>query len=265
VVSPQGYLGVDNVFDRNPAEGFQSVDFYLTIHDLASLRSTFWSNTFTFHNSASGLPPNHVGGDQGGYLGVQVIAPENHIAIFSIWWATGSTPMNGASVTTDVEMWYNDANPFKPPITDPAHTDPNRKVAGGPYTSLRLPITLLPDVKYRLRLASARAPFSGWTASVRNEVTGVETVLGVLDVPPSWGGVNANPGGFMEFFGQLPNGCASIPPSTTTFHRAMANEGGISSTVSTRVYGACQEDISGRYTATRSADGSVTLRIGPEP
>lgn len=264
---PQGYISVNNTFATNPAEGFFNVDFHLKIRNLDSLAGTFWANTFTFHNSTAQLPKNHVGGDQGGYLGLQVIDPGSYLAIFSIFWATDA-PANllgpGAQVVRAIEMWYDDAHPFDPPITDPAHTDPNRKVAGGPYLSIRAPVALRSDTKYRLRIwALANPGKTGWSAYLMDEDAQKEVTIGNLEVPPTWGDIGQNPGGFMERFKDMPNGCVSIPASTTIYYPATANGGSILSSLSTNVYGACQAEVQPRCLAVKSGDGRVTVTIGP--
>src|SRR4051812_25157673 len=158
VSPPQGYIGFDVDFKSAYAANalpkeFYNVDLPLMFNTpLSNHRGTFWSHQFTFTNSSAGLPPNHRGGEQGGYFGLQVLPDGHHMAIFSIWWASAAQPGAGANCTSAVEMYYLDDKPFQPPISDAAKSDPRRKVDGGPFRSCRLPVNLVAGRKYTLRI-----------------------------------------------------------------------------------------------------------------
>jgi uncharacterized protein DUF3472 len=269
---PQGYIGFD--VDFRSAAGsnavpneFYNVDLPLMFNSpLANHHGTFWSHQFTFTNSTAGLPSNHIGGEQGGYFGLQVLPDGHQIAIFSIWWASAAQPGAGASCTSDVEMWYQDDKPFDPPITDAAKTDHRRHVDGGPFRSCRLPVTLAAGRKYRLRIWKVGDPdktagAKWWGAWLINDDTKEEQQVGQMEVRSAWGGLSVGSTGFMEQFGPMPAGCQSIPSSTTTFFPATANAGSFTAKMSTNVYGACENAVKARYHASPSNGGiSVVVR-----
>jgi hypothetical protein len=265
VTPPQGYIDITQDFAAATAQkgapnGFYNMDWGLRLNSpVASHHGTFWSNQFNFLNSAKGLPANHTGGDQGGYLGVQALPEGRQMAIVSIWWAVDARPGAGAKCLSDVEMWYTDDRPFQPPITDATKTDPRRKVDGGPFRSCRLPVTLSQSVKYRLRVWQTE---TGWFGAwLINDATKQEQQIGELKVPRVWGGLEDG-GGFMEQFGPMPNGCSSIPASDTTFFPATADAGSLTAKLSASVaHGACEKEIAARYHALKAGDGTVNVIV----
>ena len=264
VSPPQGYIGIAQAFDAGTAQkgvpkGFYNIDYGLRLNSpVANHHGTFWSNQFNFVNSSKGLPANHSGGDQGGYLGVQALPEGGQMAIVSIWWALDVRPGPGAKCVSDIEMWYTDDHPFQPPIKDATKTDQHRKVDGGPFRSCRLPVTLSQGVKYRLRVWKTD---TGWYGAwLINDTSKQEQQIGELKVPPPWGGLEDG-GGFMEQFGPMPRGCSSIPSSNTTLFPATADSASVTAKLSTSLYGACEKDVTSRYRAVKAADGSVNVIV----
>lgn len=256
VTPPQGYIAFDRVFEGPPPTpwngtqiGFSAFDYDFTLSNTAGdVAGTFWANNFTFHNSTSALPANHVGGDQGGYLGVQVKSATESIAIFSIWWALDARPGPGAECIEAVEAWYGDDRPWEPRIHSMSDTDASRPVAGGPFRSCRLPIDLNPDTPYRLRVvevADAREPDKPewWAATFTDLSTGTEQYIGQLQVPGSWSWLQSNAGGFIEHFGPMPDGCGSIQATSSAFLATSADNGAAESFIKARLYGKCAETL----------------------
>lgn len=275
ITPPQGYIGFQRVFADPPPvfwdgtqRGHYAFEFEFELANTASeLAGTFWANNFTFHDSESVLPANHVGGAQGGYLGVQIKSTTESIAIFSIWWALDARPGPGAHCIEHTEAWYHDDHPFEPPIRSMADVDTARRVAGGPFRSCRLPITLTANDAYALRLtevADAREPDAPewWAAILIHVETGEEQVIGQLQVPGPWGWLNNDSGGFIEHFGPMPDGCDSIPASSSTFFATTADDGSVKSTISANLYGACEESLRSR-TSIDCTDRQCDVELGP--
>ncbi len=272
VAPPQGYIGFERVFE-GPApayvdgtqRGHYVFDYDFKLSNTSDeLAGTFWANNVTFHDSSVGLPGNHVGGAQGGYLGVQVKSAVESIAIFSLWWALDARPGSGAQCVSAIEAWYTDDRPFDPPIHSISESDPGRRIAGGPFRSCRLPIELEPEVSYRLRLyevADSRRAGEPewWGASLVNLSTGDEQVIGQIQVPGSWGWLQSNAGGFIEHFGPMPAGCNSIPASSSVFRAVKADNDSLTSSISAKIYGACAEAL-----RTRSRIECSTAECGVE-
>ncbi|MBT8079150.1 MAG: hypothetical protein KJO31_11290 [Gammaproteobacteria bacterium] len=273
VSPPQGYIAFDRVFDGPPPTasngtqtGYYAFDYDFTLGNTSEeLAGTFWANNINFHNSSSALPPNHVGGDQGGYVGVQVKSATESIAIFSIWWALDARPGPDAHCVEAVEAWYNDDRPWEPRIHAMSDTDPSRPVAGGPFRSCRLPISLQPNTPYRLRLvevADAREPDAPewWGATFTNLSTGEEQWIGQLQVPGSWSWLQSSAGGFIEHFGPMPAGCDSIPATSSAFLATSANNGDATSSNSARLYGQCEAALQ-PHTNIQCRDGRCQVDI----
>ncbi len=255
ITPPQGYVSFQRVFAGPPPlfwngtqRGHYAFDYEFELRNTSGeLAGTFWANNISFHDSASALPANHVGGSQGGYLGVQVKSESESIAIFSIWWALDARPGPGGHCVDEIEAWYTDDRPWEPRIHSMGETDPSRPVAGGPFRSCRLPISLEPNERYRLRLseiADARQPDAPewWGAWLVKVSTGEESLIGQLLVPGSWGWLQSGAGGFIEHFGPMPAGCDSIPASSSTFFAALADNS-LRSSLSASLYGNCEEPL----------------------
>lgn len=274
VTPPQGYIGFTRVFPGPPPEywngtqrGHYAFQYQFELGNTSGeLAGTFWSNSIRFRNSAAGLPPNHVGGSQGGYLGVQVKSRIESIAIFSIWWALDARPGPGGHCVDQIEAWYNDDRPFDPPIRSMSEVDPSRRVAGGPFRSCRVPIELAVNETYQLRVyevGDARKPNTPewWGASLVNVSTGKEQAIGQLLVPASWGWLESHAGGFIEHFGPMPAGCDSIPATSSTFFAATADKGSFESSISANLYGKCKASLHARSNIDCAA-GQCVIEVG---
>ena len=267
VTPPTGYIGFRHDFKSTAGSTALPNDFYnidvplVFGAPLANHHGTFWSHQFAFTNSSAGLPPNHGGGDQGGYFGLQVAPDGSQIAIFSIWWAEATQAAPGATCKSGIEMWYGDGAPWVPPITDVSKTDPQRPVAGGPFQGCRLPVTLTPGQRYRLRIwrtgeANKPGP-KWWGAWLINDDTKEERQVGQIAVHHGWGGLSVDTSGFMEQFGPMPDGCRSIPASATMMFPATADDGKYTAKFSAYVYGPCKNEVTARYRAT-PANGGIS-------
>jgi hypothetical protein len=274
IAPPQGYIGFQRMFPDPPPvywngtqRGHYAFDYEFELANASGeLAGTFWANNINFHDSEVGLPANHVGGAQGGYLGVQVKSATESIAIFSIWWALDARAGAGAQCVDAIEAWYNDDRPFDPPIHSMAESDPTRQVAGGPFRSCRLPINLAANEAYRLRLyeiADAREPDAPewWGASFINVSTGDEQLIGRVQVPGAWGWLGSNAGGFIEHFGPMPAGCDSIPASSSTFLATQADNGSVQSSISATLYGKCEASLRRRSNISCAA-GRCDVELG---
>jgi hypothetical protein len=143
--------------------------------------------------------------------------------------------------------------------------DADRPLAGGPFRSCRLPITLGADQSYRIRiwqLADARKPDDPewWGAWLINDSKGTEQLIGQLQTPGSWGWLTGAAGGFIEHFGPMPQGCASIPPSTSRYDTVKADNGAFTSSISASVYGDCKAGLDGR-TAIECGGGECRVTV----
>jgi hypothetical protein len=74
-------------------------------------------------------------------------------------------------------------------------------------------------------------------------------------VPAGWGRLTSEAGGFIEQFGPMPEGCASIPASETVIEGATGNDGVVQAQVSLNIYGNCEAAIRPRFSETREGNG----------
>lgn len=271
---PVGYLGINYSFPNpNPQwgstrkQGCYNFDCDFSLGSQPDTRvGTFLSFNATFNHSSGNLPAYHVGGNQGGYFGVQVKSPGEYIAIFSIWWALDAVAGAWGETKSEVEAWYVEGNPWKPGITGPPWPDSGRKWAGGPFKSCRTPITLKENSKYRMRiweLGSTEHPTEPewWGCWLIDLNSNEEQFIGKIQVPASWGWLDGTAaGGFMEYFDALPEGCASIPSSATTVFNAKANNSGQIGSTSVNLYGACLDALKARTTIESDKTG-CTIKI----
>lgn len=267
---PVGYIGIEQKFptlsDEDAARGFFAIDYGLTLETPAKrLGGTFWSNTFEMLESEGGLPANHAGGLQGGYLGVQVLSDGTHQAIFSLWWASEAEAGPGAHCISDIEAWYDDDRPFEPEIDAMDKSDPSRRVLGGPFRSCRLPVTLKPGTHYALLLRAREdgSPEAGrwWEAWLADDASGKSVLIGALKAPAGWGLVDPDTGGFVEQMGPMPKGCDLLPAFSAVFGAAVANDAAVEAEVSARLYGVCEGPLKKRFKATPDNVGGVRVVV----
>ena len=258
VTPPQGYIALDHTINPGAPSELSDLEYNFTFNSFdVSQAGTFWANTFAMANSENNalFPDNYVGGQQGGYIGLQKRPDGTDIAIFSIFWGLDTRAAPGVTAVNDIEMWYLDDNPFDPPIRDLSDVDTSRVTAGGPFSSLRIDVDLVAGDDYAFSLQQSADPQGDlWSASLINKTQNTSQDFGGNIVPEAWGGLNAaNIGGFVEHFGPMPEGCDSIPASNATFKSATTSAGD-ATTLSPRVYGLCQENIEAR--AQLSCTGS---------
>ena len=84
--------------------------------------------------------------------------------------------------------------------------------------------------------------------------------IGDLQVPGSWGWLEGRAGGFIEHFGPMPQGCDSIPASSSTFFAVSADGGSRQSSISAYVYGKCKDSLQPR-TQINCADGRCDIEL----
>lgn len=188
-----------------PSSDFYNIDQRLTVlgHDAGIHR--FWASQFGFD-----------GGD-GGYIGLQIgSAPNNtKIALFSIFNANGHDGANcgsGSEVGTSFHTCRIDAYNW---------------VVGR---------------EYRLRVWAVSADsqgtwYGGW---VQDTVTGVDSYIGQLRVPASWGGLRGGSFGgvsWSERFNAAPSTCSAMGWSRVRWTFPTANNGSIHIAARTQVVG----------------------------
>ena len=272
VVPPQGYLGINYEFpDPNPNNqadpqkpGLYNYDYDFSLGSNPDTRvGTFLSFNAKFNNSDKDLPPYHVGGIQGGYFGVQVLSPGVYQAIFSIWWALAAEAGPEGQTVDNVEAWYSDDDPWNPPITNPPWPT-GRKWAGGPFRSCRTPISLEENTNYRIRIWEESQGNGWWGSWLINLSTNEQQFIGKIQVPAHWGRLNGDhAGGFMEFFNAMPNGCDSIPGSTTSILNGKANNGTQTGKTSVNLYGQCEQNLSPRTSLNCDDTGCTVIVQAP--
>jgi len=171
------------------AGGYYNFDLKLTILNHSSGAHYFWSHQFGFS------------GGEAGYLGLQIgSAPNNtKIALFSIWGANGA---EGPRCSTFVE--------------------------GTPGRTCRLdPYNWSTGRAYRLRIWAVGADSLGewWGAWVQDTVTGVDSYVGKIRVPTSWGRLSTSSVSWTENFGAKPATCSGLPWGKAQFNFPTADAG----------------------------------------
>jgi hypothetical protein len=135
------------------AAGASSLAWDLTVLRDPGPTTYFWAHSWCFE-----------GGDVG-YLGLQAHdrrddGSQGRLAVFSVWSAIGCADNPGC----------------------------HAGVEGSPFWTCRLAYQWQPGHAYRLRVARARAGW--WRASVADLADGIETTVGSIRVPASWGGLD---------------------------------------------------------------------------
>lgn len=178
---------------RRAAAGASSLAWDLTALRDPGPTTYFWAQQWSFQ-----------GGDVG-YLGLQAHdlrddGSVGKLAVFSIWSAIGGADNPGT----------------------------HGGVEGTPFWTCRLGYEWAAGRAYRLELR--RTSPGWWRASVTDSASAAETVVGSLQVPPRWGGLDlvASPSlVWTEFYGaNVPGGLAScdlIPHATVRFGVPAAN------------------------------------------
>lgn len=167
--------------------GYSSFEHVLLVEvDPGPESAYFWAHQFVL-----------IGGT-GGYLGLQTKGRANgtwgRIAIFSIWDAVAAR--GGAPVRFSGE---------------------------GAGWSCRIMYPWEIGRRYRLRIATHDR--SWWAASVRDEVTGVETEVGHIEVPHHWQRLDGWSVMWTEWYGGPLARCKDLPHSSVVFHTPSADDG----------------------------------------
>lgn len=146
-----------------------------------------------------------VDGD-GAYIGIQKdpqVPPANKKAIFSMWGATAAicSPVEGA-------------------ICQPFTGE------GEGYQTL-IPYNWVAGHRYRVRVRQISTGSAGdwWAGQIKDETTGVTTLIGKIRVPPVYRRINSWSVHFVEWYGPRPDTCGELPESTVYVFRPRAGNG----------------------------------------
>ena len=173
----------------NP-DGYYNMDQRMTVLGHGAGAHHFWAHQFAY-----------VNGD-GGYLGLQAGSSPNNtkIALFSIYGATGAT--GGACG----------------PFTEGTATG---------YTCRIDPFAWVTGRAYRLRIWTLSKDTTGewWGAWVQDTVTGVDSHIGTIRVPLTWGWLGAWSTSWTSYFGASPATCDDLPWGKAQFDSPTANAG----------------------------------------
>ena len=208
------------------ATGLYNMDFFYTIEsDSGPGTYVFWAHQFWFE-----------GGD-GGYTGLQTNGTirrksVGNMAIFSIWQAEKAKAAQGATA---------------------------QKFGGeGTGYSVRIPYPYVQGVKYRFRIASEGD--SWWGVTIEDTSTGVETYMGSIKVPATWGSLQGYSANFTEVFGGAAT-CFDQPYAKARFDLPQANDGTLNAILSSsETYGDC----GGGTGSTAYTDRAYTDRAYPD-
>ncbi len=167
--------------------GYSSFEHRLVVElDQGPDAAYFWAHQFALRGGA------------GGYLGLQTKGTANgttgRIAIFSIWDAVAARGTTPVRFSGEGEGW-----------------------------SCRVIYPWEVGRSYRL---SVRNPARAWwSASVVDEVSGVHTEIGWIQVPHGWERLDTWSVMWTEWYGGPVARCADIPHSSVIFHTPVADDG----------------------------------------
>jgi Putative peptidoglycan binding domain/Domain of unknown function (DUF3472) len=172
-----------------PGTGYYNMDQRMTILGHTATGRYFWSHEFYFERGTTG------------YLGLQNRSNPNltKIALFSIW----------------------DANAARGPRCGTFGGE------GTGYTCRLDPYNWVTGRTYRLRVWAVGRDAGGqwWGAWVQDTVTGVDSYIGSIRVPGSWGNLNNFSVSWTENFGAKPDRCSLLPWAKGQFDFPTANNG----------------------------------------
>ena len=185
--------------------GFYNLDFFETIDkaDTTQIHDMFWASGFYFSGHGGAY----------GYTGLQVAGVGDMKIIFSIWGAT----------------------------IDPANKNCNQGQEVGAVASCIMPYAWKVGTKYRFRIwatglsKDVKGATDGewWSAFVLDTATNKETFIARLKVPADYNWIGT-PQGFVEYFGALPDKCATAVPAATAIYGVLqTNAGNYSSQATT--------------------------------
>jgi hypothetical protein len=181
-----------NWYWPGPGTGYYNYDELVTIIGHSPGTHYFWAHQI-----------GYVNGD-GGYLGLQVGSYPNNtkIALFSLWGANGA---RGANCGT-----FNEG--------------------GAGYTCRLDPYNWVTGRAYRLRIWAVGQDGKGewWGAWVQDTVTGVDSYVGKIRVPTSWGWLRGDWSvSWTEYFGTPASTCDTLPWAKAEFRYPTANDGSV--------------------------------------
>jgi hypothetical protein len=202
-----------------PGTGYYNFDQRLKILGHSAGTHYFWAHQIGF-----------AAGD-GGYLGLQVGSYPNNtkIALFSLW---GATAAEGANCGPFVE-------------------------GGAGYTCRIDPYNWVTERSYRLRIWAVGEDALGdwWGAWVQDTVTGVDSYVGKLRVPTSWGWLRGEWSvSWTEYFGARPRTCNKLPWAKAEFGFPTADAGTVQIATHTHFIGSGDCPGYSRITEVPGAD-----------
>jgi peptidoglycan hydrolase-like protein with peptidoglycan-binding domain len=174
-----------------PAGSYYNMDQRLTVLGHTASGRYFWSHEFYFTGGTTG------------YIGLQNRSAPNltKIALFSIW----------------------DANAARGPRCGTFGGE------GSGYTCRLDPYNWVTGRAYRLRVWAVGRDSGGqwWGGWVQDTVTGVDSYIGSIRVPGSWGNLSNFSVSWTENFGAKPSTCAGLPWAKGQFGFPTANNGSV--------------------------------------
>jgi len=149
-----------------------------------SLQNWFWAHQWWIHNGDGGLTA--------GYAGLQTVGSDtgSKIAIFSIWDATGAN-------STNPNAW---CLPF-----------------GGEGVGYSCRISFDWQIGHEYTFKVTKIARDAWQATVTDEATAAEHILGTITVPRNWGGLHNQSVSWTEYYGPSLTSCSDYNKAQATF------------------------------------------------
>lgn len=219
-VTPGGMVAVYDDWQNVLADGFDRIDFPITITDEPGNNGyTFWANQF---NIKEGDP---------GYFGLQQRGGKQKYLNFSIWQASGWQAGYPANCR------YFDHE--------------------GSGVQCDLPYAWQEGVKYTLSIE--RLTNNLVSAKAKNHKTGDVIEIARITLPSAWKGFDGSLH-FIENFYQSGAGypsCSSTPSTSVVFHKSVANSGISPEEVSSENYGDCASIANSYCVADKNCVGLI--------
>ncbi len=238
MVAPRGTY----TFWRWPtaAAGAGSMAWDLTVLSDPGPTTYFWAHQWWFE------------GGEAAYFGLQAHdrrddGSAGRLAVFSIWSAIGCADNPGC----------------------------HAGVEGAPFWTCRLAYEWVAGRAYRLRVARSSRGWRDrgwWSASVTDQATGLETLVGSIRVPRRWGGLDLAARGssvWTEFYGaNVPGGVAGpeqVPHATVRFGAPGANDWTVAPAAHTNQLGEGDWDNSSVSDASDGVTHEMGIPLRPPP
>ncbi len=212
----------------NAPSGYTQLDTDITPEADGSPDGYYFSSGFWFTGDPQGY---------GGYMGLQTEGdnPTGKIAVFSIWGATSSSGPGYNASGTEVGATY--------------------------YTSrISYPWTVNNTYDIRIALTSQSSGGNTWTATVIDQTSGVQSLVGNIVTPTSMGNLLDQSYTFHERYAGDTSSCGSLILSEVKFTNLTANNGAVTPSSHSNVAptnSACAADF-----ATRDIAGGIETIIG---